>query len=110
VIVFMAMLSEEKPEVKSPELVTFEKVTIKFGEFVVLMAMMMSLTALAIDTMLPALSIIGEELGVINANDNQLIISSLFFGLAVGQLFYGPLSDSTGRKLPLYWGLWPCKP
>lgn len=101
----MGIISEKKMQVKSSNPVTFKKVTIKFGEFVVLMAMMMSLTALAIDAMLPALSIIGADLGVKNANDNQLIISSLFFGLAIGQLFYGPLSDSTGRKLPLYWGL-----
>ncbi|WP_456062115.1 multidrug effflux MFS transporter [Aureispira anguillae] len=69
------------------------------------MAMMMSLTALSIDAMLPALSIIGDDLGVQNPNDNQLTISSLFLGLAFGQLIYGPISDSTGRKTPLYGGL-----
>lgn len=76
-----------------------------FTEFIVLMAMMMSLTALSIDAMLPALSIIGNDLGVQNPNDNQLTISALFLGLAFGQLIYGPISDSTGRKLPLYGGL-----
>lgn len=78
---------------------------ISFGEFIALMAMMMSLTALAIDAMLPALSIIGVDLGVENPNDNQLTISALFVGLGVGQLIYGPLSDSIGRKKPLYAGL-----
>lgn len=82
-----------------------EGATIKFAEFVVLMALMMSLAALSIDAMLPALSIIGKDLGVENANDNPLIISFLFLGLGFGQLFYGPISDSTGRKKPLYWGL-----
>lgn len=76
-----------------------------FGEFIVLMAMMMSLTALSIDAMLPALATIGNDLGVKNANDNQLTISALFLGLAFGQLIYGPISDSTGRKWPLYGGL-----
>jgi DHA1 family bicyclomycin/chloramphenicol resistance-like MFS transporter len=76
-----------------------------FAEFIVLMAMMMSLTALSIDAMLPALSIIGNDLGVKNPNDNQLMISALFLGLAFGQLIYGPISDSTGRKFPLYGGL-----
>lgn len=76
-----------------------------FVEFIILMAMMMSLTALSIDAMLPALSIIGDDLGVQNPNDNQLTISALFLGLAFGQLIYGPISDSTGRKLPLYGGL-----
>lgn len=81
------------------------KTEIKFIEFIALMAVMMSLTALSIDAMLPALSIIGADLGVQNSNDNQLTISSLFFGIAVGQLIYGPVSDSVGRKKPLYIGL-----
>ncbi|MBL4625832.1 MAG: multidrug effflux MFS transporter [Flavobacteriales bacterium] len=82
-----------------------EKSTINFGEFVALMAMMMSLTALSIDAMLPALTEIGLELGVTRANDNQLIISTLFLGLAIGQLIYGPLSDNIGRKPAVYFGL-----
>ena len=77
------------------------KRTIKYPsqqEFVILVALMMALVALAIDMMLPALPQIGKELGVVKSNDNQLIISLLFLGLALGQLIYGPLSDSFGRK------------
>ncbi len=66
--------------------------------------MMMSLTALSIDAMLPALAQIGRDLNVQNANGRQLVISVLFFGLAVGQLFFGPLSDKTGRKPAIYAG------
>jgi MFS transporter, DHA1 family, multidrug resistance protein len=69
------------------------------------MAMMISLVAMSIDSMLPALDQIGNELGSINPNDNQLIIATLFFGFAVGQLFFGPLSDSTGRKPAILIGL-----
>ncbi|MBL4653869.1 MAG: multidrug effflux MFS transporter [Flavobacteriales bacterium] len=86
-------------------MITQEKSVMKFGEFVALMAMMMSLTALSIDAMLPALTEIGNDLGVIEPNDNQLIISTLFLGLAFGQLFYGPLSDGIGRKPSVYIGL-----
>ena len=75
-----------------------------FGEFVALMAMMMSLVALSIDTTLPALAEIGRELNVERANDSQLIISLLFLGFAVGQIFYGPLSDAAGRKPTVYVG------
>ncbi|MCA9835968.1 MAG: multidrug effflux MFS transporter [Trueperaceae bacterium] len=75
-----------------------------FAEFVILMAMMTSIVALSIDGMLPALPKIGQELGVIEANNNQLILSLLFLGLAVGQLVFGPISDSTGRKRPIYAG------
>ena len=75
------------------------------AEFIALMALMISLVALSIDTMLPALPEIGNELGVSSANDNQWVIATLFIGLGIGQLIYGPLSDSIGRKPALYIGL-----
>ncbi|MBF0381143.1 MAG: multidrug effflux MFS transporter [Magnetococcales bacterium] len=74
-------------------------------EFVALMAMMTSLVAMSIDSMLPALEQMGNELGSVHPNDNQLIISALFFGFSVGQLFFGSISDSTGRKPIIIFGL-----
>ena len=53
---------------------------------------------------MPALPQIGSELGLQNANERQLIISMIFLGMAVGQLFFGPLSDKTGRKPAVYAG------
>jgi DHA1 family bicyclomycin/chloramphenicol resistance-like MFS transporter len=79
--------------------------TIGFGEFVALMATMTALVALSIDMILPALPAIGASLGVERANDNQLVLALLFLGFGLGQLFYGPLSDSTGRKPLVYVGL-----
>ena len=58
-------------------------------EFIGLVAMMMALTALAIDIMLPALPAIGDALGVTNANDRQVVIISYMLGFSVGQLGYG---------------------
>ena len=78
---------------------------LSFGEFVALMASMIALTALSIDAMLPALPEIGTELGVQQANDAQLILSYFFLGTAIGQLFYGPVADSVGRKPTIYFGL-----
>ncbi|WP_299199076.1 multidrug effflux MFS transporter [uncultured Amphritea sp.] len=78
---------------------------ITFTEFVALVAMMISLTAMSIDMMLPALGLIGRDLQVLNPNDNQLIVSVFFIGMASGQLFYGPLSDSIGRKPAILFGL-----
>ena len=75
-----------------------------FGEFIALMALIMSLVALATDAMLPALADIGRELGVARPNDSQLVVSFLFLGLASGQIFYGPLSESLGRKPTIYAG------
>ena len=74
-------------------------------EFIILMAVLMSVMALAIDAMLPALDLIGLSLGVENPNDNQLIISTLFLGMALGLMIYGPISDSYGRKVTLYLGV-----
>ena len=65
---------------------------------------MTSLAALAIDAMLPSLPRIGSDLNVQNGNDRQLVVSILFLGMAVGQLFFGPLSDKTGRKPAIYAG------
>ena len=67
-------------------------------EMTFMMAMVMALTALAVDSMLPALPAIGEGLGVAVANDRQFVISIYLFGIGAGSLFYGPLSDRFGRK------------
>ncbi|MEX0693019.1 MAG: multidrug effflux MFS transporter [Rhodospirillales bacterium] len=75
-----------------------------FPEFVTLLALMISMVAMAIDIMLPALGIIGQDLRVSDPNDTQLVVSSLFAGFAVGQMFAGPLSDSIGRKMTIYIG------
>jgi len=84
---------------------TLQKLTKpSYVEFVVLVSMMMSLTALSTDMMLPSLAQIGLELGVQEANDRQLVVSLLFLGMAMGQLFFGPLSDKTGRKPAIYLG------
>jgi DHA1 family bicyclomycin/chloramphenicol resistance-like MFS transporter len=77
----------------------------RFGEFIALIAMLTSLTALSIDSILPALGVIGHELKVVHENDAQLVVSILFLGLACGQVFFGPLSDATGRKPLMYVGL-----
>ena len=67
-------------------------------EMVFMMAMVMALNALAIDSMLPALPAIGDGLGVAVANDRQYVISTYLLGIGIGSLFYGPLSDRFGRK------------
>ena len=69
-----------------------------YRELVTLIAVMISITALSIDMMLPALPAIGKDLRVGHANDVQLVVSVLLFGMGIGQLIFGPLSDSFGRK------------
>ena len=65
----------------------------------------MSLTALAIDAILPALGEIQTGLGINGENDVQYVISIVFLGMAFGLMLYGPLSDAYGRKPPLYLGI-----
>ena len=68
------------------------------------MAALMSVVALAIDALLPALDIIGIAIGTENIVDNQLLITMMFLGLGIGPLFFGPVSDATGRKPVVYAG------
>ncbi len=73
-------------------------------EFVLLMASLMSVVALAIDALLPALDIIGLAMGVTDPVDNQMLITMIFLGLGIGPLLFGPISDSLGRKPIVYMG------
>lgn len=75
-----------------------------FGAFVVMMAGFMALNGLAIDTMLPALPQIGEELNILEPNDRQWIITAYLLGFGIFQIIYGPLSDRYGRKAILLTG------
>lgn len=74
-------------------------------EFIVMMAFLMALNALAIDIMLPGLQEIGASLGVENENHRQYVVSAYLIGFGIAQLFYGPLSDRFGRRLPMLIGL-----
>ncbi len=94
-------MAQAKPDIM---ISTKEKAAPSFAEFVIIISLIMSLGALSIDAMLPALPQIGSDLNVQNANDRQLVVSLFFLGSAVGQLLFGPLSDKTGRKPAIYWG------
>lgn len=73
-------------------------------EFIALMASLMSIVALAIDTLLPAIPNIGETINSYEPSEHQLFVTMIFLGLGVGQLFFGPLSDQYGRKPMVYAG------
>lgn len=73
-------------------------------EFILMLATMISIVAMATDVMLPALADIGRDLRLAEVNDAQLVVSSFFLGFALGQVFVGPLSDSFGRKPVVYMG------
>lgn len=72
--------------------------------WIMLLALLTALGPLSIDMYLPALPQMAKDFGV----STQMMANTLpayFFGLAIGQLLYGPISDRIGRKKPLYVGL-----
>lgn len=74
-------------------------------EFIALMAFLMSTVALSIDGILPGLTDIGKYLNHTDSNELQGIITMIFLGLGIGQLIFGTLSDSLGRKPVVYAGV-----
>ncbi|WP_295564295.1 multidrug effflux MFS transporter [uncultured Sphingomonas sp.] len=78
---------------------------IGFVEFVALVAALMSLAALGIDSMLPALPAMGRSLGVATENQRQFIITAFILGFGIAQLAHGPLADRYGRRAVLLWAI-----
>ena len=68
-------------------------------EFVLLMASLTALTALAIDMLLPAFAQMRPAFGL-DADSTRLSLTVTLFlmGAGVGHLFYGPIADAAGRK------------
>lgn len=75
------------------------------GEFVALVAMLFATIALSIDAMLPALPEIAATLSPDAPNKAQLVVTSFVFGMGLGTLVAGPLSDAFGRKAVILAGL-----
>lgn len=73
--------------------------------FTALLSMMMALTAIAIDMMLPAFDQIRASYGLaVDSTRVAQIVTVFFIGMALAQYFYGPLADRFGRKPVLYAG------
>jgi DHA1 family bicyclomycin/chloramphenicol resistance-like MFS transporter len=79
--------------------------SIPYAEFVTMMAFLSALGALATDAMLPALPTIGEGFAVDDPNRLQFIVTTFLMGSGLGQIAFGPLSDTFGRRRILLTGL-----
>lgn len=88
-------MNTQTPQVRHPSRV----------EFIALIAALMSLNALAIDIMLPALPNIGETFSVLDPNDRPMVLSAYLLGIGLSTLFFGPLADRFGRRKPLMVGI-----
>ncbi len=67
-------------------------------ELTIMMASLMALNALAIDSMLPSFPKIASDFELADPNRVQHIISVFLAGTGIGALIYGPLSDRYGRR------------
>ena len=68
---------------------------------IIMLGMLAAFGPVCTDIYLPAIPVITEELHSDPAAI-QLSLTTSLLGLALGQLFIGPLSDAMGRKKPLY--------
>ena len=66
-------------------------------KIVFILGLLAMLMPLSIDMYLPALPVISAQFGV-PAGSAQMTPSTYILGFALGQLFYGPMADSFGRK------------
>jgi DHA1 family bicyclomycin/chloramphenicol resistance-like MFS transporter len=75
-------------------------------ELIAMISMLTATGALAIDMMLPAFPSMRDTFGLSESSTEvALVVTAFFVGLAVGQLLWGPLSDTVGRKRMLWAGL-----
>lgn len=69
--------------------------------FMSILGALMAFTSLSTDIYLPAMPIMAQELH----GDAEFTITGFLVGFAIAQLVWGPISDSKGRKLPLFIGM-----
>jgi DHA1 family bicyclomycin/chloramphenicol resistance-like MFS transporter len=79
-------------------------VTRRFLRMAIVLGLITAVGPFAIDMYLPALPSMGKSLGA-SPNAVQMSLMAYFIVIGICQLFYGPLSDIVGRKLPIYGGL-----
>ena len=71
---------------------------------IVVLGVITAFDAMAIDLYLPGFRDIGRSLGA-NPGTMQTSLSVFVGGAAIGQLFYGPVTDRFGRRGPLAFGI-----
>jgi DHA1 family bicyclomycin/chloramphenicol resistance-like MFS transporter len=71
---------------------------------IVFLGVMSAMAPLSTDMYLPALPTVQNDLGI-SASVAQMTLTMTLIGMAVGQIFLGPISDRYGRKVPLLIGM-----
>ncbi len=75
-----------------------------YAKFVLVLGALIAIGPLTIDTYLPAMPAIADELRATEAQV-QGTLTGILLGLGLGQLLVGPLADAIGRRKPLIAGL-----
>jgi DHA1 family bicyclomycin/chloramphenicol resistance-like MFS transporter len=70
----------------------------------IVLGLLIAIGAFAIDMYIPGFAAIAADLHT-DPGTVQLSMTSFFVALAIGQIIYGPVSDTFGRKIPSYVGL-----
>ena len=70
----------------------------------IFLGIMSAMAPLATDMYLPALPELSAEFSA-STSATQLTLTMTLLGMAIGQIFLGPLSDMYGRKRPLFFGM-----
>lgn len=91
-------MSEAASTAATPSAAPTDAGPMGFGEFVALIALMVSIVAFAIDAMMPSLPEIGRDLALADPNDRQLVISVFILGLGLSPILFGIAGDLYGRK------------
>ncbi|KAB7731139.1 Bcr/CflA family efflux MFS transporter [Rudanella paleaurantiibacter] len=71
---------------------------------ILILGTLSTISPFSIDMYLPGFPAIANDLNT-TIDKVQFSLTAYFFGIAAGQLLYGPLLDRFGRKMPLYAGL-----
>lgn len=87
-------MSNPKPTAHDAQLVTG-------ALFLAILGALMAFTSLSTDIYLPAMPAMAKEL----QGDAELTITGFLVGFTFAQLLWGPISDSRGRKIPLFLGM-----
>jgi DHA1 family bicyclomycin/chloramphenicol resistance-like MFS transporter len=70
----------------------------------IVLGILIAIGPLTIDVYLPAFLQMSQSFHVV-ASKIQLTLTFYFFGIVLGQIFYGPIIDRFGKKPPLIFGL-----
>lgn len=69
--------------------------------FIIILSALMAFTSLSTDIYLPAMPMMAKEL----KGNAELTVTGFLIGFAIAQLVWGPISDTIGRRKPLFIGM-----